>query len=106
MFIKYLNRAYYKNETRVYIFNLETGQQELLGSFPGMTFAPRFSPSGDKIIMSLAERGVTDIHVMNLNSQEVTRLTNSTSIDTSPSFSPNGKKSFLTQIEEVPNKYI
>ena len=57
-----------------------------------MTFAPRFSPSGDKIIMSLAERGVTDIHVMNLNSQEVTRLTNSTSIDTSPSFSPNGKK--------------
>ena len=84
--------AYYKNEPRVYIFNLETGQQELLGSFPGMTFAPRFSPSGDKIIMSLAERGVTDIHVMNLNSQEVTRLTNSTSIDTSPSFSPNGKK--------------
>ena len=46
--------AYFKNEPRVYIFNLETGQQELLGSFPGMTFAPRFSPSGDKIIMSLA----------------------------------------------------
>ena len=84
--------AYYKNEPRVYIFNLETGQQELLGSFPGMTFAPRFSPSGDKIIMSLAERGVTDIHVMNLNSQEVKRLTNSSSIDTSPSFSPDGKR--------------
>ena len=84
--------AYYNNEPRVYIFNLETGQQELLGSFPGMTFAPRFSPSGDKIIMSLAERGVTDIYVMNLNSQEVTRLTNSSSIDTSPSFSPDGKK--------------
>ena len=30
--------AYFKNEPRVYIFNLETGQQELLGSFPGMTF--------------------------------------------------------------------
>ena len=84
--------AYFKNEPRVYIFNLETGQQELLGSFPGMTFAPRFSPSGEKIIMSLAEKGVTDIYTMDLNSQEVKRLTNSPSIDTSPSFSPDGKK--------------
>ncbi len=84
--------AYFKNEPRVYIFNLETGQQELLGSFPGMTFAPRFSPTGDKIIMSLATKGVTDIYTMNLNNQKVTRLTNSVSIDTSPSFSPNGKK--------------
>ena len=84
--------AYFKNEPRVYIFNLETGQQELLGSFPGMTFAPRFSPSGEKIIMSLAEKGVTDIYTMDLNNQEVNRLTNSPSIDTSPSFSPDGKK--------------
>jgi TolB protein len=84
--------AYYKNEPRVYIFNLETGQQELLGSFPGMTFAPRFSPSGDKIIMSLADRGVTDIYEMNLNTQEVIRLTNSSSIDTSPSYSPDSSK--------------
>ena len=84
--------AYFKNEPRVYIFNLETGQQELLGSFPGMTFAPRFSPSGEEIIMSLAEKGVTDIYTMDLNSQKVKRLTNSPSIDTSPSFSPDGKK--------------
>ena len=83
--------AYFKNEPRVYIFNLETGQQELLGSFPGMTFAPRFSPSGDKIIMSLATKGITDIYTMNLNNQKVTRLTNNSSIDTSPSFSPDGK---------------
>ena len=84
--------AYFKNEPRVYIFNLETGQQELLGSFPGMTFAPRFSPSGEKIIMSLADKGITDIYTMDLNNQKVNRLTNSPSIDTSPSFSPNGKK--------------
>ena len=84
--------AYFKNEPRVYIFNLETGQQELLGSFPGMTFAPRFSPSGEKIIMSLAEKGITDIYTMDLNNQEVKRLTKSPSIDTSPSFSPDGKR--------------
>lgn len=84
--------AYFKNEPRVYIFNLETGQQELLGSFPGMTFAPRFSPAGDKIIMSLAQKGITDIYTMNLNNQEVKRLTNSSAIDTSPSYSPDGKQ--------------
>ena len=84
--------AYFKNEPRVYIFNLETGQQELLGSFPGMTFAPRFSPLGDKIIMSLATKGITDIYTMNLNNQKVTRLTNNSSIDTSPSFSPDGNR--------------
>src|SRR6056300_99760 len=84
--------AYFKNEPRVYIFNLETGQQELLGSFPGMTFDPRFSPAGDKIIMSLAQKGITDIYTMNLNNQEVQRLTNSSAIDTSPSYSPDGKQ--------------
>ena len=57
-----------------------------------MTFAPRFSPKGDKIIMSLAQKGVTDIYTMNLNNQKVDRLTNSSSIDTSPSYSPDGKK--------------
>ena len=42
---------------RVYLFNIDTGQQEVLGDFPGMTFAPRFSPDGNKVIMSLATDG-------------------------------------------------
>jgi len=83
--------AYYNKEPRVYIFNLQTGEQELLGSFPGMTFAPRFSPDGNKIIMSYSDKGITDIYVMDLKTQNVNRLTNNPSIDTSPSFSPNGK---------------
>ena len=83
--------AYYNNEPRVYIFNLLTGEKELLGSFPGMTFAPRFTPDGKKIIMSFSNKGITDIYVMDLKSQNVNRLTNNPSIDTSPSFSPNGK---------------
>ena len=50
--------AYYNNEPRVYIFNLLTGEQEMLGSFPGMTFAPRFSPDGSSIIMSYSNTGL------------------------------------------------
>ena len=29
--------------------NIETGTQEVVGNFPGMTFAPRFSPDGKKL---------------------------------------------------------
>tara|TARA_B100002052_G_scaffold297062_1_gene326874 strand:+ start:716 stop:2062 length:1347 start_codon:yes stop_codon:yes gene_type:complete len=84
--------AYYNNEPRVYIFNLQTGEQELLGSFPGMTFAPRFSPDGGSIIMSYSDKGITDIYLMDIKKQKIKRLTNNSSIDTSPSFSPDGKK--------------
>ncbi len=31
-------------QPKVYIMDVETGQRELVGDFPGMTFAPRFSP--------------------------------------------------------------
>ena len=34
---------------RVYLLDIETGTQEVVGTFPGMTFAPRFSPDGKKI---------------------------------------------------------
>lgn len=82
--------AYYNDKPRVYIFNIDTGQQEVLGDFPGMTFAPRFSPDGKKVIMSLARNGVTDIYTMELATRQVRRLTDSPSIDTSPTYSPDG----------------
>jgi len=84
--------SYFKNLPRVYLLNIQTGIQEVVGDFPGMTFAPRFSPDGNKIIMSLAREGNSDIYVMNLNSRVVERLTDSPAIDTSPSYSPDGKK--------------
>ena len=84
--------AYYNNKPRVYIFNIDTGQQEVLGEFPGMTFAPRFSPDGGKVIMSMARNGITDIFTMDLATRKVSRLTNSPSIDTSPSFAPDGRQ--------------
>ncbi len=40
-------------QPRVYLLNIETGQRELVGDFPGMTFAPRFAPGGQRVVMSL-----------------------------------------------------
>ena len=86
--------SYFKNLPRVYLLDIETGIQEVVGDFPGMTFAPRFSPDGKKIIMSFAKDGNSDIYTMDLENRLVERITNHPSIDTSPSYSPNGK--FIT----------
>ncbi|WP_018700411.1 Tol-Pal system beta propeller repeat protein TolB [Amorphus coralli] len=76
----------------VYLLNIETGEREVLGNFPGMTFAPRFSPDGRSVVMSLQQEGNANIYAMDLGSRRTTRLTNSASIDTSPSFSPDGRQ--------------
>jgi TolB protein len=83
--------SYFKNLPRVYLLDIETGVQEVVGDFAGMTFAPRFSPDGKKIIMSFAKDGNSDIYTMDLENRIVQRITNHPSIDTSPSFSPDGK---------------
>jgi len=83
--------SYFRNLPRVYLLDIETGIQEVVGNFPGMTFAPRFSPDGKKIIMSFAKDGNSDIYTMNIESRLVERITEDSSIDTSPSFSPDGK---------------
>ena len=83
--------SYFRNMPRVYLLDIETGTQEVVGNFPGMTFAPRFSPDGKKIIMSFAKDGNSDIYTMDLDSRVVDRITNHPSIDTSPSYSPDGK---------------
>ena len=84
--IAYLN--YFNDEPNVYLLDVVTGRTERLGSFPGMTFAPRFGPDGTKLIMSLAEDGRTDIYEMELATQTITQLTRSASIDTSPPLIP------------------
>ena len=77
-------------DPKVLLLNIETGQREVVGNFPGMTFAPRFSPDGQKIVMSLAEGAATNLFAMDIRSRTTTRLTDSSAIDTSPSYSPDG----------------
>ena len=77
---------------QVYLFNIETGEQEQLGSFRGMTFAPRFSPDGTKVIMSMERTGNSDVFKMDLATRRLTRLTDNPAIDTSPTMSPDGRR--------------
>ena len=83
-----------RNSPRVYIFDIETGKQEIVGEFPGMTFAPRFSPDGNKIVMSYTEPNIgnSEIYILDLKTRISKRVTDNSAIDVSASFSPDGKK--------------
>jgi TolB protein len=77
---------------RVFLYNLETNRREVLGDFPGMSFAPRFSPDGRAVIFTLDMNGNSEIFRMDLASRQRVRLTNHPAIDTSPSYAPDGSQ--------------
>ena len=81
-----------QGDPRVYLLNIETGQREIVGNFPGMSFSPRFSPDGQRMIMSLQQGGNSNLFVMDLRSKSTTRLTDTPAIDTSPSYAPDGSQ--------------
>ena len=86
--------SYINNKPRVYLYNIDRGQQEVLGDFPGMTFAPRFSPDGNRVIMSVSRPndGNSEIQSMDLRTRRVEKLTSGAAIDTSPSYAPDGAR--------------
>lgn len=84
--------SYTRDQPRVFLMNLETGQREVVGDFPGMTFAPRFSPDGQRIVMSLQSGSDSSIYEMDLRTRQTRRLTNGQGIDTGPCYSPDGRQ--------------
>jgi TolB protein len=73
-----------QGDPRVYLYRI--------GNFPGMSFSPRFSPDGQRVIMSLQQGGNSNLFVMDLRSKSTTRLTDTPAIDTSPSYAPDGTR--------------
>jgi len=84
--------AFGQGDPRVYLMNIVSGEREVVGNFPGMSFSPRFSPNGGGVIMSLQEGSNANIFVMDLASKATTRLTNTEAIDTAPCYSPDGRQ--------------
>ena len=84
--------SYANDRPRVYLFDLGSGREEVLGEFQGISFAPRFSPDGSAVVLSATRGGGSDIFRIDLASRASQRLTNSGSIDTSPCYSPDGSQ--------------
>ncbi len=81
-----------KQKPHVYLRDLKTGKERLIGNFPGMSFAPKFSPDGTKALMSIARNGTTHLFEIDLERMKTRPLTSGVGINTSPSYSPDGKK--------------
>jgi TolB protein len=79
-----------QGDPKVFLMNVETGQREIVTNFPGMSFSPRFSPDGQRVIFSLQRGANSNLFVMDLRSKSIMRLTDTSVIDTAPSYSPDG----------------
>jgi TolB protein len=96
-----------EGERRVYLFNTETQQREIVGNFPGMTFSPRFTPDGQRVIMSLQQGAKSSLFVMDLRTKATTRLTDTAAADTAPCYSPDGsRRCFESDRSGYPQIYI
>jgi TolB protein len=84
--------SYQNNQPRVYLFNLDSGRQEILGNFAGMTLSPRFAPDGRQVVLSAIRGGDANIFVVDLGSRRERQLTSGGGLDVSPSFSPDGNQ--------------
>ena len=62
--------AYYNNKPRVYLFNIDSGRQEVLGDFANMTFLP-CSPRRQSASFSAPENGNANIYTMDLRTQQL-----------------------------------
>ena len=82
--------SYANNQPRVFLFNLETGRQEPLGSFAGMTLSPRFAPDGRSVILSSTRGGDANLFSVDLASRRERQITSGGGLDVSPCYSPDG----------------
>ena len=91
---KIVYMSYANGFPRLYLLDLPTGKQEIVGDFEGLNSSPRFSPDGKTLVMTLTKghAGNPEIYSMDLETKKLKRLTFNRGIDTSPSFSPDGKK--------------
>lgn len=89
---KILYLAYVNRKARVHLRDLRSGSDVVVGHFPGMSFAPRYSPDGTKAVLSLAKNGATNILELDFSTMKVRPLTSGVAISTSPSYSPDGQK--------------
>ncbi|WP_207215447.1 Tol-Pal system beta propeller repeat protein TolB [Rickettsiales endosymbiont of Peranema trichophorum] len=90
---KIIYMSYQNLVPKVYTLDIHTGVQKLIGHFPGMSFAPRFSPDGHYAVMSVAKHGATNLYQVDLRSGVMTQLTYDRAIiNTSPSYSPDGSR--------------
>ena len=78
---------------RVYLFNIETRQKEIVGEFANMSLRRAIRPMAARDYEPLTTDGRnSNIYEMDLRSRQLRQLTNTPAINTGPSYSPDGSQ--------------
>jgi TolB protein len=84
--------SFQANNPRVYLFDLQTGRQSLVGAFGDMTIGPKFSPDGNSLLMSVSHGSGAAIVKVPAGGGGMTELTDYSAINVTPSYSPDGSQ--------------
>lgn len=80
-----------RGRAAIRILDLITGTMHEISARPGLNGAPAWSPTGNKLAITLSYRGNPDIYIYNLATDSMRQLTHSPAIDTGAAWSPNGE---------------
>lgn len=85
--------SFVNDQAKVVVMNIDSGNREVIGdAFNGMTFAPRFSPDGQRVIMSYQQAGTSMIVEYDLRSKQIRQITRGDALDTGPCYAPDGRR--------------
>ncbi len=84
--------SYHDTNPDLYLFQIESGIQTCISRWPGLNFVPDWCSRTERIVLTLAKDGNSEIYTMNRDGHKRghKRLTYTPSIDTSPSWNPAG----------------
>jgi TolB protein len=88
--------SFEKRRAQIYMIDVETGQRQLVTSFPGINGAPAWSPDGRSLVVVLSKEGSPKLYEIKLASGQMKQLTFGPSIDTEPRYTPDGKSIVFT----------
>ena len=84
--------SFQDSNARVYLFDLQSGTQRLVGSFGEQTIGPRFSPDGNSLLMSVYRGSGAALVKVDAEGGNMQELTDYGSINVSPCYSPDGSQ--------------
>lgn len=95
------------NDATIYKYNLYNGTNEKIISSQGMAVVSDVSKDGNKLLMSLAPVGLSDIFLYEVKSKKLTQLTSYSGIDVNAHFINNDKSFvFVTDRLGYPNVFM
>lgn len=95
---KLLYFSYRNRKPQVFMYDFINKKHSIVGNLSRdmVSFDPRFSPDGKKVIMSIAKNGITNIYELNLENNNLRQLTYDFSINTGASYAPDGSKIYFS----------